>query len=452
MDQIVNNLRNTYQSQITKRYEFRLRSLLTLKKGLKKYEEEFIEALSADLGKSAFESYETEIGILYKEIDEACMNLKKWMKPTRVHTPLMLLPASSTIYHDPLGVVLIMSPWNYPLQLSIAPLIPCIAAGNCALIKPSSYSLHTSALIKKMIDEIFDRNYIACVEGGRAVNEAVLKLNFDHIFFTGSVHVGKVVMKAASEHLTPVTLELGGKSPCIVDQHVHMHLAAKRIIWGKCLNAGQTCVCPDTLYVHESIKEDFIQCLLNAMKKMYPQGTLHSQEFGKIINDHHFSRLSAMLSDGHIITGGHVDAINNKIECTIMDQIKPDSQLLTDEIFGPILPIISWSDEEDLITKLEVHEHPLACYIFSTSTSFQKRILNRFNFGGGCINTTILHLSNSHLGFGGIKQSGMGQYHGYHGFKRLSHEKSILAKSRFEIPVQYPPYRNKMKWLKLFMK
>lgn len=452
MEQLLNELRKYYHQQNTKAYDFRVRSLLRLKLALKKYESELIESLYKDLGKSEFESYETEIGLLYKEIDETTRHLKQWMKTKRVKTPLMLQPARSYVIREPLGVVLIMSPWNYPLQLTIAPLIASIAAGNCALIKPSSYSKHTSLIIKKMIDETFEPCYIACVEGGRSVNEEILKLNFDHIFFTGSVNVGKVVMRAASEHLTPMTLELGGKSPCIVDKSVHLKTAAKRIIWGKCLNAGQTCISVDTIYVHESKKAALIEALKQAIDELFPMGCLQSDEFGKIINDRHFLRLCSYLKEGNILHGGQVDIMKNKIELTLIDQLDEEALLLNEEIFGPILPIVTWSDEADLFVKLHKNENPLACYIFSNNKRFQRTILRGFAFGGGCINTTILHVSNSNLGFGGIKQSGMGQYHGYRGFSTLTHEKSILVKGRYEMNVQYPPYKKKVKILKLFMK
>lgn len=451
MEQLLNEMRSFYHQQDTKAYDFRLRSLLRLKLALKKYEKDFIESLCQDLGKSEFESYETEIGLLYKEIDETCSHLKQWMRTQKVKTPFMLQPAKSYVIREPLGVVLIMSPWNYPLQLTMAPLIASIAAGNCALIKPSSYSKHTSALIKKLIDETFDSCYIACVEGGRTVNTEILKLNFDHIFFTGSVNVGKIVMKAASEHLTPVTLELGGKSPCIVDEKVNVKLAAKRIVWGKCLNAGQTCVSVDTLYVHESKKDALVEALIQAVQDLFPNGCLQSPDFGKIINDHHFLRLASYLNQGRILCGGRVDPMQNKIEFTLIDQLESESELLNEEIFGPILPIVTWSDEVDLLTKLNKNENPLACYIFSKNKRFQRSILKKFAFGGGCINTTILHVSNSNLGFGGIKQSGMGQYHGFKGFMTLTHEKSILVKGRLEVNVQYPPYKKKVKILKLFM-
>lgn len=452
MHELVESLRNGFMKGKMQAIEDRQRNLLKLKHTLLKYEHELINALYEDLGKSEFESYETEFGILIMEINEAVKHCAKWNRCKRVRTPLMLFPASSMIQPEPLGVVLIMSPWNYPLQLSIAPLIASMAAGNCSLIKPSSYSPAVSSVLKKIINDNFDPEVVRLVEGGREVNEKILKERFDHIFFTGSVSVGKVVMRSAAETLTPVTLELGGKSPCIVDKHTDIKMAAKRIIWGKAMNCGQTCVAPDTLFVHESIKDELVREMIQVIHKFYPQGCLHSDIYGKIINQKHFDRLCSYLKEGNILFGGNFDSKTHKIELTLIDGLTKTDELLKEEIFGPILPIITFDTISEVFNYVKSHEKPLAAYLFTEDRELQKRFKKDLSFGGGCINTTLLHLTNSKLGFGGVGNSGMGQYHGYRGFCELSHFKSILKKSRFEVPVQYPPYNKKIKLLKLFMK
>lgn len=452
MHELVESLRNGFMKGKMCSIEDRQRNLLKLKHALLKAEHELYDALYKDLGKSEFESFETEFGILLMEINEAVSHCKKWNQCKRVGTPLMLFPASSMIQPEPLGVVLIMSPWNYPLQLSIAPLIASMAAGNCTLIKPSSYSPHVSAVLKRMIDESFDHEVVRLVEGGRDVNEAILKERFDHIFFTGSVNVGKVIMRSAAETLTPVTLELGGKSPCIVDVNADIKMAAKRIIWGKAMNCGQTCVAPDYVLVHESKKNELVNEMIKVIQDFYPQGCLQSDIYGKIINQKHFDRLCRYLKEGNIIYGGGFNAEAHQIELTLIDGLTENDELLKEEIFGPILPILTFDKISEVFNYVKAHEKPLAAYLFTKDRELQKRFKTDLSFGGGCINTTLLHLSNSKLGFGGVGSSGMGQYHGYRGFCELSHFKSILKKSRFEVPVQYPPYGKKIKLLKFFMK
>lgn len=452
MHELVEALRNGFMKGKMQSIEDRQRNLLKLKHVLLKFEQELINALYEDLGKSEFESYETEFGILIMEINEAVKHCAKWSRCKRVGTPLMLMPASSMIQPEPLGVVLVMSPWNYPLQLSIAPLIASMAAGNCTLIKPSSYSPTVSAVLKRMINENFDHEIVMLVEGGRDANEAILKERFDHIFFTGSVNVGKVIMRSAAETLTPVTLELGGKSPCIVDVSADIKMAAKRIIWGKAMNCGQTCVAPDTVFVHEAVKDALVKEMIQAIHSFYPQGCLQSDIYGKIINQKHFDRLCSYLKEGNILYGGGFNAATHQIELTLVDGLTEEDELLKEEIFGPILPIRSFDKISEVFSYIQSHEKPLAAYLFTEDKELQKRFKTDLSFGGGCINTTLLHLSNSKLGFGGVGNSGMGQYHGYRGFCELSHFKSILKKSRFEVPVQYPPYGKKIKLLKFFMK
>lgn len=452
MRETVEALRNGFKKGKMQSVEARQKNLLKLKHALLSYEHELYNALYEDLGKSEFESFETEFGILMMEINEAVKHCKAWSRCKRVGMPLMLMPSSSMIQPEPLGVVLVMSPWNYPLQLSIAPLVASMSAGNCTLIKPSSYSPSVSAVLKKMINENFDFEIVRVIEGGREVNEAVLKERFDHIFFTGSVHVGKVVMRAAAETLTPLTLELGGKSPCIVAADADLKMAAKRIIWGKAMNCGQTCVAPDTLFVHESVKDQLIEAMKQIIHEFYPQGCLASPIYGKIVNQKHFDRLCGYLKEGRILTGGHIDREAHKIELTLIDGLSENDELLKEEIFGPILPVLTYQDIEEVFDYVRAHEKPLAAYLFTNDRDLQKHFRKDLSFGGGCINTTLLHLSNSKLGFGGVGSSGMGQYHGYRGFCELSHFKSILKKSRLEASVQYPPYGNKLKLMKFFMK
>lgn len=428
---------------------FRLEMLKTLQKSIIAHESEIFDALKKDLNKSPFEAYETEVGITLQELQYVIKHVRSWAKPERVKTPLLHFKSTSFILSEPYGVVLIMSPWNYPLQLSIAPLIGSIAAGNCTLIKPSAYSPATSAVIAKIVRECFDEGFVAVIEGGREANQALLKEKFDYIFFTGSVEVGKTVMAAAAENLTPVTLELGGKSPCIVDCNTNLEITARRIVWGKCLNAGQTCVAPDYLLVHKDVKND----LLNSMKKyiaeFYGQHPHKSEDLPKIINRKHFDRVKELLNCGKTVVGGQYDEKTLKISPTILDDVSWDEPVMQEEIFGPVLPVLEFDDLSQVIETVNKRPKPLALYLFTTSKQTEKKILENIPFGGGCINDTIVHLATSYMPFGGVGESGMGRYHGRWSFDTFSHKKSILKKSNLiDIKLRYPPYRDKLSLLK----
>lgn len=423
--------------------------LKTLQKSIIAHESEIFDALKKDLNKSPFEAYETEVGITLQELQYVIKHVRSWAKPKRVKTPLLHFKSTSFILSEPYGVVLIMSPWNYPLQLSIAPLIGSIAAGNCTLIKPSAYSPATSAVIAKIVRECFDEGFVAVIEGGREANQALLKEKFDYIFFTGSVEVGKTVMAAAAENLTPVTLELGGKSPCIVDCNTNLEITARRIVWGKCLNAGQTCVAPDYLLVHKDVKND----LLNSMKKyiaeFYGQHPHKSEDLPKIINRKHFDRVKELLNCGKTVVGGQYDEKTLKISPTILDDVSWDEPVMQEEIFGPVLPVLEFDDLSQVIETVNKRPKPLALYLFTTSKQTEKKILENIPFGGGCINDTIVHLATSYMPFGGVGESGMGGYHGRWSFDTFSHKKSILKKSNLiDIKLRYPPYRDKLSLLK----
>ncbi|MDD3141916.1 MAG: aldehyde dehydrogenase, partial [Lachnospiraceae bacterium] len=368
-------------------------------------------------------------------------------------TPITQFPAKSFIYQEPYGIVLIMSPWNYPFQLTIAPLIGAISAGNCAVLKPSAYSANTSAVIYRMIKEVFSPSYVDVIQGGRAENEALLNQKFDYIFFTGSGDVGKIVLEKAAKNLTPVSLELGGKSPCIVDETADIKLAAKRIIWGKLLNAGQTCVCPDYILVHRDAKEKLIKQMERMICKMYGKDPINSPDYPKMINEKHFLRVRGLLEGESIVTGGNVNESTLQIAPTILDNITWNSPVMQEEIFGPILPILVFDALSDVVQWVNTKPKPLALYFFTKNKERENYILSNISYGGGCINDTIVHLGTSHLPFGGIGASGMGAYHGKASFNTFSHGKSIMKKSLLiDIPLRYAPFKNHLEWLKRIQK
>jgi aldehyde dehydrogenase (NAD+) len=453
MKNVIERQRRFFQSGKTLEQSFRREQLKRLKLALQAHEGRLLDALSVDLGKAAFEGYATELGLLHEEINFSLRRLGGWMKAKRVPTPFVHFPSSSRIVSEPLGVVLIMSPWNYPLQLTIAPLIAAISAGDCSAIKPSRYSPATSAAMETMIREYFDPEYVSFFQGGSETNTALLAERFDHIFFTGSTTVGKVVMEAAAKHLTPVSLELGGKSPCIVDETARIDVAAKRIAWGKCVNSGQTCVAPDYLLVQSSVKDRLLAEIKKNIVSFYGKDCLANPEYPKIINQKHFDRLSGLLASGSVYSGGRSDAAQRKIEPTILEGVTLDSPIMKEEIFGPILPVIEFKTLDEAIAIIRKFEKPLALYLFSRDAERERRVLKEVSFGGGCVNDTLVHLSNPNLPFGGVGYSGMGAYHGYRGFEAFSHFKSVLKKSALiDVPVRYPPYKGKMGLLKLFMK
>ena len=449
---ILHTQRSFYNTGRTKDLTFRITQLKKLKALLKENEYDILAALKSDLNKSPFEAYETEIGMVLGEIDYALKHLAEWTKPKRVRTPIMHFLSSSRIYTEPYGVVLIMSPWNYPVQLTLSPLVGAIAAGNCSVLKPSEYSPHTAALLERLLSGTYHRGYISVIRGGRTANQALLDQKFDYIFFTGSVPVGKVVMEAASKHLTPVTLELGGKSPCLVDSTADIDLAAKRIVWGKFLNAGQTCVAPDYILAERSIKTQLIQALAKYIHSFYGADPLTCQDYPRIISEKHYRRLLELLDSGTVIEGGQHDPASLRIAPTLLTVTDWDSPIMQEEIFGPLLPVLEYDRLKSAIALINSRPKPLAFYYFTTDKRREAYALRTASFGGGCINDTIIHLSNPNLMFGGVGESGMGQYHGYESFLTFSHRKSVIRKSNaIDIPLRYPPFKDHLKLLRLFM-
>lgn len=437
----------------TKNISYRLDALHRLRTGIKRYEHKLLEALKVDLNKSEYEAYTCEIGYVLEEIRFTSKHLQSWAKPKKVKTPITHIGSKSYIYSEPYGVALIISPWNYPFQLAIAPLIGAIAAGNCAVIKPSELTPRTSQVLEQLITDIFPEEYIAVVQGGVETSQALLREKYNTIFFTGSVSVGKIVMEAAAKHLTPVTLELGGKSPCIVHKDAHIKHAAKRIAWGKFLNAGQTCVAPDYVYVHHKIKDRFIGELKRAIKELYGEYPLSNPNYTHIVSERHFNRLTTFLKDGKVIIGGKTDNDKLVIEPTVLTDITWDDSVMEDEIFGPILPILDYSNLSDIIKEINNYTKPLALYLFTEDPEVTQKILKHISFGGGCINDTIYHLVSPYLPFGGVGNSGMGAYHGKGSFDTFSHKKSILKQTTsFDIPLRYPDAKNGLKFIKYFMK
>ena len=432
----------------TQPVEFRLAQLKALKQAILDHQPEILAALKADLNKPELEAYLTEIGVT-KEINYALKHLRDWAKPKSVPLPLEQLPASGRIYPEPLGVVLIIGPWNYPFQLMISPLIGAIAAGNCALLKPSELAPQTSRVIAALIQKTFDPRYIAVAEGGLETSQALLAEQFDHIFFTGGSQIGRVVMMAAAQHLTPVTLELGGKSPCIVDHDIQLEYTARRIVWGKFLNAGQTCIAPDYLLVDQRIKPALMAAMQQAIREFYGDDPAQSPDYARIVNDRHFGRLSQLLSDGKPITGGVTDPTQRYIAPTILDQVAPDAAVMQEEIFGPILPVLEYSDVSEAIALIKARPKPLALYLFTRSAAIQERVLAQTSSGGVCINDTIMQIAASSLPFGGVGNSGMGSYHGKASFDTFSHYKSVMVKNFWlDIKWRYAPYAGKLELFK----
>ena len=451
---IVKLQREYFASKRTLDLRFRKKMLKRLRRAIKAHEAEIAWALHADLGKSETESYMCEIGLALGEISFHIKNLEKMARPKRKRTPLAAFPARSFTIREPYGCVLIMSPWNYPFLLCMQPLAGAIAAGNCAVIKPSAYSPATSGVIKRIIGEVFEPGLAEVVEGGRAENTELLEQRFDYIFFTGGVKVGKLVMEKASKNLTPVTLELGGKSPCIIDRSCNIKLAARRVAFGKFLNCGQTCVAPDYILIHRAVKDEFIKEFEHQIEVMYSEDPLSARDYGKIINEKHFDRLRGLIDPAKVIYGGNCDVIGNKIAPTIMDGVTEDDAVMQEEIFGPIMPVITVDSMEEAERFIKKREKPLALYVFTNSRKTEKRFIKETSFGGGCVNDTIMHISNEALGFGGVGHSGMGAYHGKKSFETFSHEKSILkTSSRLDVPVRYAPYsRLQGRILRMFLK
>lgn len=439
---LVDKQRSYFYSNETLNIDVRINALKKLQKSIQNHENDIAVALSADLGKSNFEGYMCETGLVLSEISYMLKHIHRFAKEKRVHTPLSQFHSRSFTKPGPYGVVLVMSPWNYPFLLSLDPLIDAIAAGNTVILKPSAYSPATSKLISDMISECFSPEYVAVVTGGRAENTCLLEEHFDYIFFTGSQNVGKEVMQKASAHLTPVTLELGGKSPCIVDESADLKLAARRIVFGKYLNCGQTCVAPDYICCHSSVKDAFLKEVKKQIQIQFGTDPLANPDYGKIINEKHFRRISGLIDNSKVICGGHTDADTLRIEPTVMDHVTYDDKVMQEEIFGPVMPVLTYDSLDELIHQINSMAHPLALYFFTRSKTAARKVTSQCQFGGGCINDTIIHLATSEMPFGGFGESGMGGYHGREGFRTFSHYKSIVDKKTWlDLPMRYQPYK-----------
>jgi aldehyde dehydrogenase (NAD+) len=423
----------------------RISYLKKLYASIQAHEVDINAALQADLGKSATETYLCETGMTLSELSNQLKHIRRWAHNTHCGTDLTNFPARSFTVKEPYGVVLVMSPWNYPFMLCMEPMIGAVAAGNCCVLKPSAYSPATSAVIATIVHEVFPPEYVTVVEGGRAENTALLEQRFDYIFFTGGVTVGRLVMEKAAAHLTPVTLELGGKSPCIVTADCNLKLAARRIAFGKYLNCGQTCVAPDYVLVDESVKAEFLRYLKAEITRQYGADPLQNADYGRIVNRKHYDRLCGLLDVAKVVHGGEHRPDELRIAPTVLDNVTAEDAVMQEEIFGPILPLISYHTLDEAIQFVQSREKPLALYLFTNNTATEQRILRTVSFGGGCVNDTILHLASSTMGFGGVGNSGMGSYHGRKSFDTFSHEKSILKKSTLiDMPLRYQPYGNKL--------
>ena len=454
-EKLLHNQRKYLSDKGTIDVNARIENLKKLKNNIKKYEIDIIEALNKDLGKHEFEAYSNEVGFVYSSIEHTIKNIKNWMKPKKVKNDAAQLPGKSYIYKSHYGSVLIIGPYNYPFQLLIEPLIGAIGGGNTVILKPSEYATNIEYIVEKIIKETFDEKYIAVVKGDYTVNSQLLDLQFDYIFFTGSVNVGKIVMEKASKHLTPVTLELGGKSPVIVDNTANLKISAKRIMWGKLINAGQTCVAPDYVLAHEDIYEEFINECINVVKEFYGQDIINNKEFGRIINEKHMTRLSNILEcdKDKIVFGGDIDFEKRYISPTILKDVTTDDKVMSEELIGPILPVLKYKNMEDLKYFISINKNPLAFYVFSEDENFSEDVINRFSFGGGCVNDTISHVASKYLPFGGIGASGMGNYHGKTSFDTFTHTKAIVKKNtKLDINLVFPPYKNKINLIKKIMK
>lgn len=452
IEETVRAQRAFFATGATKSVAYRIRALNGLKAAVLRREQALYTAMKADLNKSEFETYMTELGMVLEEARFVTGHLPSWAKNRTVPTPLAQFHSKSFRMAEPYGVVLIMAPWNYPFQLSMEPLIGAVAAGNCVLLKPSAYAPHASQVMADIVADCFPPEYVAVVQGGRSENENLLKQRFDYIFFTGSVSVGKLVMESASRNLTPVSLELGGKSPCIVDSTANLKVAARRVAFGKFLNAGQTCVAPDYLLIDRRVKDRFVGYLKREITAFYGASPLTNENYPKIVNEKHFNRLKGLMEGEHIAAGGETDG-RAKIAPTLLDGVTAQSPVMQEEIFGPILPVITFEEIGEAISFVAAMEKPLALYLFTGDRAVEKRVLSSLSFGGGCVNDTIIHLASSRLGFGGVGSSGMGSYHGRESFNTFSHYKSIVRKGNWiDLPFRYPPYTAfHLKLLKLFL-
>lgn len=451
---IVAAQRKYFQTGATLPVSFRVDALRKLYDAVSGSEKEIHDALRKDLGKGGFESYMCETGLVLEEISYMLKHVRRFAGEKRVRTPLAQFHSRSYKKPSPYGVTLIMSPWNYPFMLTISPLVDALAAGNTAVVKPSAYSPNTSEVIRQILTKCFEPQYVSVVTGGRAENTCLLHEHFDYIFFTGSQSVGKEVMRSAADHLTPVTLELGGKSPCIVDQTANIKLAARRIVFGKYLNCGQTCVAPDYIYCHRSVRDRLIKEMQKQIRKQFGKKPLDNKDYGKIINEKHFDRILGLIDKEKVVFGGNCDRDALRIEPTVMDNVTFSDAVMQEEIFGPVMPILTFDSLDEVIRNVNAMPHPLALYLFTSSKAAAKKVTARCGFGGGCINDTIIHLATTEMGFGGFGESGMGSYHGKTGFDTFTHYKSIVDKKTWlDLPMRYQPYRKMHeKMVRFFLK
>lgn len=450
---LVQAQKNHFADQQTKNVSVRKQLLKRLLTVVLEKEKEIVDALYLDFKKSEYESVMTETSIVISELKRTIKNINYWAKPQHVTPALLNFPSSSKIYKEPYGAVLIIAPWNYPYQLALVPLIGAIAAGNTVVLKPSELTPNTSKITKEIIESVFDKNLVAVVEGGVDVSTELLAERWDYIFFTGSVQVGKIVAKAAARFLTPVTLELGGKNPCIIDKTANIKLAAKRIVWGKFINGGQTCIAPDYLLIHKSVKDNFVSCFKSEIEIAYGKNPEDSKDYPRIVNQRNFDRLASMLENETFLVGGKTNREDNYIAPTLIDEPSLDSEVMKGEIFGPISPVISYETEKDLENIIHKYEKPLALYVFSGNKKFANKMITKYSFGGGTINDTTVHFANHHLPFGGVGESGIGSYHGKQTFDLFSHKKGVTRRYNWlDLPMRYAPYKGKLKTLKTFMK
>lgn len=452
MQNRLQQMRQYFNSQRTKDVSFRIQSLQTLYKQIKLHEQDIIQALHEDLHKSPFEAFSTEIGLVLKEIKHHIKHVKQWQRPEKKLTPFLFFPSKSNIFKEPYGLALIIAPWNYPFQLLFSPLVGAISAGNCVVLKTSPSAPATAKVMDSIISACFSPDYVSIFHGNREMNQLLLSQRFDYIFYTGSPAVGKVVMKAAAEHLTPITLELGGKSPCIVDKNADIRTAARRIMWGKTINAGQTCIAPDYLFVHKSIKNTFITALQEAVHMMFGDNPQAAPDYPRIVSPTAMQRLIGYIDKGNIVFGGRYDLADKYIEPTVVDNLTADAGLLSEEIFGPIFPLMTFDDIQEVITYINEREKPLALYFFSKDKQAVHKILGQTSSGSVCINDTIIYVANHRLPFGGVGNSGMGAYHGKYSFDTFTHKKATVVSSfSVDFPIKYPPYKGKLDKFKRFL-
>ena len=447
--EIIQQQRDFFKTQQTKDVSFRKKALKRLQQEIIKREDAICDALYADFKKPKFETLAAETQFVLAEIKHVLKKIDSWASPERVSASWMNWPSADYIYKEPFGTVLIIAPWNYPFQLAIAPLIGAVAAGNTTVVKPSEVTPHTAAIVSEIIKAVFDPSHVAVIEGGVAVSQQLLAEKWDYIFFTGSSNVGKIVYESAAKHLTPVTLELGGKNPCIVDETAAIALAAKRIVWGKFLNAGQTCIATDYILVHHTVKDKLVEALQQNIVKCYGENMEASPDFSRTVSKKHYAGLKEMLEGEDILFGGKSNDADNYLSPTLVNEPTLNSKLMAGEIFGPILPIISYKTDEDIQKYILNYGKPLATYVFSNNKKFQKKIIDTYSFGGGAINDTVIQITNKKLPFGGVGQSGIGAYHGKTSFDIFSHQKAIIKKANwFDAPLRYPPYNMPMKFVK----